>query len=60
MIVGDMIAERDRVAVRYTMKGSNSDMSRSSVSIFRIEDGKLAEEWELDDEFRSLECIEQV
>ena len=63
MIIEDVIAERDRVAVRYTMKGSNSDntkLSRSSVSIFRIEDGELAEEWELDDEFRSVEPIDQV
>jgi ParB family chromosome partitioning protein len=55
MIVGDMIAEGDRVAVRYTMKGTNSDnkiLLRPSISIFRIEDGKLAEEWLLDDEFR--------
>jgi len=63
MVVGDMIAEGDRVAVRYTMKGTNSDnkmLSRSSISIFRIKDGKLAEEWELDDEFRppdrTLDC----
>ena len=55
MIVRDVIAEGDRVAVRYTMKGSNSEnkiLSRSSISIYRIEDGKLAEEWLLDDEFR--------
>lgn len=59
MIVGDMIAEGDRVAVRYTMKGPNSDnkiLSRSSISIYRIEDGKLAEEWQIDDEFRPPEC----
>jgi ParB family chromosome partitioning protein len=63
IVVGDMIAEGDRVAVRFIMKGSSSDnkiLSRSSISIYRIEDGKLAEEWELDDEFRSLECTEQV
>jgi ParB family chromosome partitioning protein len=62
-ILGDILAEGDRVAVHYTLKGSNSDnkiLSRSSVSIYRIADGKLAEEWELDDEFRPLECIEQV
>jgi predicted SnoaL-like aldol condensation-catalyzing enzyme len=54
-----MIAEGDRVAVRYTMKGLNSDnkiLSRSSISIYRIEDGKLAEEWQVDDEFRPPEC----
>jgi ParB/RepB/Spo0J family partition protein len=57
--VGDMIAEGDRVAVRYTWKCRDSDnkmLSRSSISIYRIEDGKLAEEWELDDEFRPPEC----
>jgi len=61
IVVGDMIAEGDRVAVRFTMKGSSSDnkaLSRSSVSIYRIENGKLAEEWELDDEFRLLECAD--
>jgi ParB family chromosome partitioning protein len=59
LIVGDMIAEGDRVAVRYTMKGPTSDsrvLSRSSINIYRIENGKLAEEWELDDEFRPPEC----
>jgi ParB family chromosome partitioning protein len=59
MVVGDMIAEGDRVAVRYTMNGTNSDnkmLSRSSISIFRIKNGKLAEEWELDDEFRPPDC----
>lgn len=57
--VGDIIAEGDRVVVRYTMKGRNPEnkmLSRSSISIWRIKDGKLAEEWELDDEFRSPEC----
>jgi ParB/RepB/Spo0J family partition protein len=55
----EIIAEGDRVAIRYTMKGSNSDkkiLSRSSISIYRIENGKLAEEWELDDEFRQAGC----
>jgi ParB family chromosome partitioning protein len=59
VIVGDLVAEGDRVAVRYTWKGTNSGnkmLSRSSMSIYRIEDGKLAEEWELDDEFRPPEC----
>ena len=57
--VGDMIAEGDRVVVRYAWKCRDSDnkmLSRSSISIYRIEDGKLAEEWELDDEFRPPEC----
>lgn len=61
IIVEDIIAEGNRVAVRYTMNGSNSDkkaLSRSSISIYRIEDRKLAEEWELDDEFRLSELIE--
>jgi ParB family chromosome partitioning protein len=63
IVLGDMIAEGDRVAVYFTLKGSNSNnkiLSRSSVSIYRIAHGKIAEEWELDDEFRPLECIEQV
>jgi ParB family chromosome partitioning protein len=58
LIAGDMIAEGDRMAVRYTMKGSNSDnkrLSRSSICIYRIKDGRLAEEWKLDDEFRPVE-----
>ena len=56
MIIEDMIAGGDRVAIRYVMKGLAADktiLSRSSVSIFRIENERLAEEWELDDEFRS-------
>ncbi|HXZ98241.1 MAG TPA: ParB/RepB/Spo0J family partition protein [Candidatus Acidoferrum sp.] len=57
LLVGDMIAERNRVAVRYTWKGPDSDnkiLARSSISIYAIEDGKIAEEWLLDDEFRQL------
>jgi ParB family chromosome partitioning protein len=54
--IEDMIAEEDRVAVRYELSaGAPSDAKRSSrrtIGIYRIEDGKLAEEWLLDDEFR--------
>ena len=57
LVIEDMIAEEDRVAVRYTLTGAGTYSDgkkplRRTVSIYRIENGKLAEEWLLDDEIR--------
>jgi len=53
--IQDMIADEDRVAVRYSLVSAGTS-SRTSVGIYRIENGKLAEEWLLDDEFRSCQA----
>jgi predicted ester cyclase len=55
--IEDMIAEQDRVAARYTLRSASACSDgkravRTAVSIYRIENGKLAEEWLLDEEFR--------
>jgi hypothetical protein len=52
-----MIAEEDRVAARYTLTSvsphlDNSRQLRSVISIYRIQNNKLAEEWLMDEEFR--------
>jgi ParB/RepB/Spo0J family partition protein len=52
VVIHDMIADEDRVAVRYSLVGAGTS-SRTTVGIYRVENGKLAEEWLLDDEFRS-------
>jgi len=57
VVIEDMIAEQDRVAARYTLTSTkpysdNKRQLRSAISIYRIENGKLAEEWLLDEEFR--------
>ncbi len=54
--VEDMIAERDRVALRFTDRGTNlgeflgnpatgNRVETSHVSIFRLSDGKIVEQW---------------
>jgi len=55
--IEDMIAEGDRIAVRYTESGTHTGatflglpptgkyLAWSVISIFRVENGKLAEEW---------------
>lgn len=55
--IEDMIAEKNRVAVRYSLIGTNTCPDRerpvrTAVSIYRIADGRIAEEWLLDEEFR--------
>ena len=55
--VEDMVAEGDRVVVRWTSRGTNTGslmgmpatgkpVEVAGISIFRFEDGKVAEEWE--------------
>jgi len=54
--VDDLLAEADRVAVRWTMRGTNTGpmlsqppsgepVEMTAVVIFRIADGKIAERW---------------
>jgi ketosteroid isomerase-like protein len=52
----DEIAEGDRVVIRWTLKGTAQTesgpvpVSFTGIDIFRIEDGKLAELWQLTDD----------
>ena len=61
--VDDMIAEGDRVAVRYTLhathtgdfygvKATGKTIKISGIEIFRIEDGKIAEFWHFGEPIR--------
>ncbi len=54
--VDDLVAEADRVAVRWTMRGTNTgpmlaqppsgqSVHQTAVVIFRIADGKITERW---------------
>ena len=54
--VDDLVAEADRVAIRWTMRGTNTgpmfgqppsgqQVEQSAIVIFRIADGKIAERW---------------
>ena len=57
VVIEDMIADEDRVAIRYALRGAGTRRDaerpwRTTIGIYRIENGKLAEEWLLDDEFR--------
>jgi ParB family chromosome partitioning protein len=58
VVIQDMIAEENRVAVRYALIGGGGTClnekrpTRTTISIYRIDNGKLVEEWLLDDEFR--------
>jgi len=60
MIIDEMIAENDRVMVRWTFSGTqvgeysglpptNKDVTYSGINIFRIENGKIAEIWDIFD-----------
>ena len=66
--VEDVIANEDRVVVRWTSRGTNSGglmgmpatgrkVEVPGISIFRIEDGKVAEEWE---GFDTLAMMQQL
>jgi predicted ester cyclase len=45
--VADQIAEGDRVASRWTMRGTNDgrEISWSGITISRFEDGRIREDW---------------
>lgn len=58
--VDEMIAERDRVMIRWTFSGrqvgeysglrpTNNDVTYSGINIFRIANGKIAEVWDISD-----------
>ena len=60
MIIDEMIAEGDRVMVRWTFHGThqgefsglpstNKQVTYSGVNIFRVADGKIAEVWDIFD-----------
>ena len=60
MTVDEIIAEDDRVMVRWTFSGTqvgeysgllptNKDVTYSGINIFRIENGKIAEIWDIYD-----------
>ncbi len=64
----DIIAEGDKVVVRYTMKGTHQGTYRgipgtgkkftqSGISIFRIQDGKFLETWMMND---TLGLMQQI
>jgi steroid delta-isomerase-like uncharacterized protein len=54
--IDDLVAENDRVTIRWTMRGTNTGplfgqpptgepVEMAAIAIFRIADGKLAERW---------------
>jgi steroid delta-isomerase-like uncharacterized protein len=69
VIIEDLVAERDRVGVRYTEIGTHTGapfagipptgkrVEWTAVDIYRVENGKLAEEWFVDD---SLGILKQL
>ncbi len=68
LTIEDMIAEGDKVVIRYTSRGSQrgafmgipptgKQMTVSSIIIARIEDGKIVEEWGLDDQMGMLQQL---
>ncbi len=42
-----IIAESDLVSVHSFLKPNSSDLGRAVVDIFRVEDGKLVEHWDV-------------
>lgn len=68
LTVDDMIAEGDKVVTRYTTHGTNRGplgpipptgrrVSVSSVNVARIADGKIVEEWGIDDRLSMLQQL---
>lgn len=58
--IDDIVAERDKVAFRWTWKGKNMLSSKESVlhgnTLFRFRDGKVIEEWAIDDRLREMQA----
>jgi ketosteroid isomerase-like protein len=49
MTIEDVIAEGDRVVVRYSWAGLSTakrQVNSKTIAVYRIADGKIAEEWE--------------
>jgi steroid delta-isomerase-like uncharacterized protein len=68
LVVEDMIAEGDKVVTRYTSRGTQKgafmgipptgkQMMVSSIIIARFADGKIVEEWGLDDQVGMLQQL---
>ena len=68
VVVEDMIAEGDKVAVRYTLEGTHEGelfgvppmgrrLSIKSISVERVSDGKIREHWRVSD---SLDMMQQL
>ncbi len=68
LTVEDMVAEGDKVVTRYTSRGTQKggfmgipptgkQMTVSSIIIARIADGKIVEEWGLDDQMGMLQQL---
>jgi steroid delta-isomerase-like uncharacterized protein len=68
VMIEDMIAEGDRVVVRMTMRGTQQgafgsipptgkQVAISTIDIVRIEGGKIAEEWGIDDMLGMLQQL---
>jgi len=68
VVVEDMIAEGDKVAVRYTLEGTHEGelfgvpptgqrLSIKSISIEQVSDGKIREHWRITD---TLDMMQQL
>lgn len=68
VVVEDMIAEGDKVAVRYTLEGTHEGelfgvpptgrrLSIKSISVERVSNGKIQEHWRITD---SLDMMQQL
>ena len=68
VVVEDMIAEGDKVAVRYTLEGTHEGelfgvpptgqrLSIKSISVERVSDGRIREHWRVTD---SLDMMQQL
>jgi steroid delta-isomerase-like uncharacterized protein len=68
VVIEDMIAEGDKVAVRYTLEGTHEGelfgvpptgqhLSIKSIAIERVSDGKIREHWRITD---SLDMMQQL
>ena len=68
VLVGDMIAEGDKVATRYTLEGTHEGelfgvpptgqrLSIKSISVERVSDGKIREHWRITD---TLDMMQQL
>lgn len=68
MTIEDMVAEGDKVAARWTARGvhrgelagippSGNEISVSGIIIHCVEDGKIAEEWEMPDNMGLMQQI---
>jgi len=67
--IDDLIAEGDRVAARFTMRGTHTGadflglpasgrkINVTGISIFRIADGKIAEHWANEDALGLLQQL---